>query len=136
MEQCSIVGLVLGGDACKEPHRYNRAFAMAEIRSLYGKLGLQCDARESQIERERLMDEVLADRPVQVGLSYGSSADGHVVVVVGETTNRNGQKFLRLADPQRDGLRLVPLENIADANGLGKWVWTWSKFEVAKEGDS
>ena len=133
-QQCEIVGIELGKDACGDPARHNMPLAMQRIEALYLRLDVKCVGIERQLQSSTLVAEVLDKPPVQVRLSYGPKCFGHVVLVIGDKVVR-GQKFLKLADPFQEEKRFVDIDSITDASGKGTWVWTWYRFEVQTQGE-
>lgn len=133
-KQCEIASKQLSRDCCSSPQPCNVAYPMSEIEKLYTQLGIRCRGIERPIEEARLMEEIFADRPVQIGYTYHGAIHGHVVLIIGEHNGRrNGKKYLRVADPAvEDGPRSRMFEEVRSDRGRGTWVWTWIDMRKAE----
>lgn len=131
--QCEIASKRFNSDCCTSPTPCNVALPMAEIEGFYALLGVSCRGIDGPIQEMRLMQEVFAERPVQVGYTYNTSSVGHVVVIIGEHNGRrNGIKYLRVADPKQDGRQSLMFEDIRSDSGRGSWAWTWIDMKRAE----
>lgn len=130
-KQCEVAAKGFGEDCCAAPDPCNRPYPMHQIETLYQMLGVSSRGIHGPIQESALMEEVFQGRPVQIGYMYQNQVVGHVVVVIGEQTRRrNGQKYLRLADPrEKNGKQTVLFADVQTDSGKGRWEWTWIRME-------
>lgn len=133
LTQCEIAGKRFGVDCCASPGPCNHPCPTAEVENLYITLGVGCHCIEKPLDRERLLAEATAERPVQILYMYLNRTVGHYVLVVGEYSSKSGRVYLRVADPHETrGKRSVLFEDFEDVTtdkGRGTWAWTWFKMK-------
>jgi hypothetical protein len=134
--QCEIAHKRLGTDCCTTPAACNQPCSMSEVAGLYERLGVVCSGVEQPLSEEGLLEELFADRPVQIGYTYSDYPVGHVVVALGETNHpkRGGLKYILLADPAIGKNRMRIYEDVRTDGGRGVWAWTW--IRMSKRGTS
>jgi hypothetical protein len=99
---------------------------MARVVGLYEKVGVECLYRERPLSHAELLAEVHADRPVQVGFTYGPNQHGHVVVVIGIRSGKGGVNRFMVADPDPlRGRRVMDFDDLASDRGRGTWARSW-----------
>lgn len=125
VQQCDIVNKVLNQAICcdtPEAEACNQPVGPGDIVSTYQKCGHQAQQITQPVSFEELQSEILAGRPVEVGMAW-AGIGGHVAMIQGATIGPQGP--LLLVNDPKYGSGSVYYVNLLRAYGLGTWQWTW-----------
>lgn len=124
-DQCTFAKLLFpDADCCNDPASCNSDVGIDKIKGLFNAFGKTSRFVPSTVPWEDLRTEILASRPVQVGLSW-TGPGNHVAVVCGVSEDAVGP-LVYVNDPD-PGIAYgwVYYSNLELAYGHGSWQWSW-----------
>jgi Papain-like cysteine protease AvrRpt2 len=134
LTQCNFANKLLDRtDCCKDKlETCNEGCTAEDVAEVYQQFNIESHFTEGQVSPERLVAEIDADRPVQVGFRWRGGPGGHVVIVTGHGRDQQGV-FFGVNDPLDKYHEMtngkVYYDSLKDAYGLGEWAWTWTGIQ-------
>jgi hypothetical protein len=99
----------------------------SDVKKVYSHWNIKSKQSNKSVLFSKIMFEINAGRPVEVGYVWNSGG-GHVVIVIGYNASIGARDYIYLNDPIR-GHGWYLYNNILNADGKGTWSYTWTEIQ-------